>query len=74
VKLKPEHVEHIKRAICANSKAPTRDEAANYGEARHRAANLNIINYTSLKVAEVMAADNPRFDRARFLKACGLSV
>ena len=26
----------------------------------------------ALCVATVMAADNPRFDRARFLKACGV--
>lgn len=24
------------------------------------------------RIAEVMAQDNPRFDRARFLKACGV--
>jgi len=24
------------------------------------------------KIADAMAADNPRFDRARFLKACGV--
>ncbi|MGH8747044.1 MAG: hypothetical protein ACREUK_11205 [Burkholderiales bacterium] len=24
------------------------------------------------RVADVMATDNPRFDRARFLKACGV--
>lgn len=25
------------------------------------------------KIADVMAGDNPRFDRARFLKACGIA-
>ena len=25
-------------------------------------------------VARVLAADNPRFDRARFLKACGVTA
>ena len=24
------------------------------------------------RIADVMAQDNPRFDRARFLKACGM--
>lgn len=25
-------------------------------------------------IADMLAADNPRFDRARFLKACGMEV
>jgi hypothetical protein len=29
---------------------------------------------TALLIANVLAADNPRFDRERFLEACGLGV
>lgn len=39
---------------------PDREAAAT-----HRAA---------LRVADALAADNPRFDRAQFLKACGLTA
>jgi len=37
-------------------------------------AAQRIGHYTELarEIAEVMARDNPRFDRARFLKACGV--
>ena len=34
--------------------------------------NLSGTQDTAKAVANVMAADNPRFDRARFLKACGV--
>ena len=34
--------------------------------------NLGGIQATAKAMADVMAADNPRFDRARFLKACGV--
>lgn len=30
------------------------------------------LNDTALAMADMLAQDNPRFDRARFLKACGL--
>lgn len=29
-------------------------------------------NGTVLHIADALASDNPRFDRARFLKACGV--
>lgn len=31
-----------------------------------------VVDAISRDIAEVMARDNPRFDRARFLKACGV--
>jgi len=30
------------------------------------------ISEVSCRIADVMAQDNPRFDRARFLQACGV--
>lgn len=30
------------------------------------------VSYAAEFIADVMARDNPRFDRARFLKACGV--
>lgn len=46
--------------------------------ASHRAAydegETQLIGADSLveRIADALAADNPRFDRARFLKACGV--
>jgi hypothetical protein len=31
------------------------------------------VEYVASNIADVMSADNPRFDRARFLKACGVA-
>ncbi|HET6725866.1 MAG TPA: hypothetical protein VFH85_07670 [Gammaproteobacteria bacterium] len=40
------------------------------------AADLPLLNQahgnTALRLAAALASDNPRFDRARFLKACGV--
>lgn len=38
----------------------------------HQAASLTC-GYIAQRIAEVMARDNRRFDRARFLKACGVA-
>jgi len=35
-------------------------------------AGANALRCVSLEIADKMANDNPRFDRARFLKACGV--
>ncbi len=37
-----------------------------------RAEDLDVIGRIAGGLADVFAADNPRFDRARFLTACGL--
>lgn len=34
--------------------------------------HLHAVNSTAAQIADVMARDNPRFDRGRFLKACGV--
>lgn len=33
---------------------------------------LNALEVVALDMADMFAADNPRFDRARFLAACGI--
>ena len=35
-------------------------------------AARNAVDLCAKELADHMAADNPRFDRARFLKACGV--
>jgi hypothetical protein len=40
--------------------------------APHNGQHLSWFKSLAVDVAEIMAADNPRFDRARFLKACGV--
>jgi hypothetical protein len=37
-----------------------------------RTEGAQAVNDAAVLICDVMAADNPRFDRARFLKACGV--
>ena len=43
--------------------------AANIGKKKDSEETLRL---AAIDIAGVMARDNPRFDRARFLKACGV--
>jgi hypothetical protein len=40
--------------------------------AKHTGADYVTVGIVAALTANVMARDNPRFDRARFLKACGV--
>lgn len=39
--------------------------------AKQAAANENVLGHVAYNVAEILADDNPNFDRERFLAACG---
>lgn len=45
--------------------------AVNIGKRKTAEYALNLV---AIDVAAQMAHDNPRFDRARFLKACGIQA
>lgn len=42
------------------------------GDYAHDTHMLAGVDRAAEKVADALAAENPRFDRARFLKACGV--
>jgi len=49
-------------------------KAQRYAYAPHWDANLfRACNDNAKAIAEVLASDNPRFDRQRFLDACGVT-
>lgn len=47
-------------------------EAISATELPHTASVREAIKHTAVDLSRIFAADNPRFDRARFLKACGV--
>lgn len=49
----------------------TLDETAN---GVNPAAERSVLTFLAWGLAQDFAAENPRFDRARFLKACGLEA
>lgn len=47
------------------------DRADNEADRNTIAGYRVALNDTALMLSDMLAQDNPRFDRARFLKACG---
>lgn len=41
--------------------------------AEHVSTLKDGVSYAADHIADALAADNPRFDRTRFLKACGVT-
>lgn len=60
--------EAIARAI---AEARTLGVHMNTSEARAN-ARASALNDATVLIADYCAADNPRFDRARFMRACGV--
>lgn len=50
-----------------------RDVQAVYGDADIRHAAIAAVDDVSRQIADFCGRDNPRFDRARFLTACGVA-
>ena len=44
------------------------------GDTEERASKAHWTLYTAIKLADKLALTNPRFDRDRFLSACGIDV
>jgi hypothetical protein len=51
-----------------------RNSRIGFPGSREAAAGETALGHAAKLLSDHCAADNPRFDRARFLKACGLSV
>lgn len=56
----------------AIAKALASARVSNFTDNPNRALYLNGIDNAAHRVADVMAVDNARFDRQRFLTACGV--
>ena len=57
-------------AIAAAVKA--RVQLVNYETTKQEESASDALIMVAREIADVMANDNPRLDRARFLKACGV--
>ena len=58
-------------AVFAGTFAHLRAAAAGAGVSRE-ADRATVLN--AMRMADALATDNPRFDRARFLRACGVEA
>ena len=54
------------------AKAIKSSRVSNYLDNPNRALYLNGIDNAAHNMADALASDNPRFDRDKFLTACGL--
>lgn len=48
-------------------------EYADLEEAQYYSGREDGVTVVARNIADVMQSDNPRFDRSRFLKACGVA-
>jgi hypothetical protein len=60
--------------LIAGSIARSRMAKGLIGNAKERNAALSGIRLVAIDIAATLAHDNPDFDRARFMKACGLDA
>lgn len=70
--------DYVLIAYSLNRSRPTRDteQSGNGDSLYHIGGEAVLVDYHARlcgRVADHLAADNPRFDRARFLKACGVT-
>ena len=61
----------MKRKYCVALAAAIRAFYDDYDREPIHTVN-GAVEYLADNIADTLAADNPRFDRARFLKACGV--
>ena len=62
------HYEQLAKAICETMQDET------FADATVSATRISAVRATAERIADVLASDNPRFHRSRFLDACGFAV